>query len=161
MQVKPSGKMSGIVTWRTVGGIVAVVLLSGGPPLAERVLSAGNVSGSDTATRPVVDRNVREAVATLRARFRLDTPQGLSALRDLSLGVLRDGLKDEDPYERCYAASALAEQGDWSGVGIIETGVASSDPGLRRATIEVHQSRQAQAAGCRAACLARGFRPDR
>src|SRR5438093_4972085 len=129
--------MSGIVaSWRTAGGIAAVVLFSAGVPLAESVSSATSAVGREIVARPVVDRNVREAVEALRARFRLDSPEGLGALRELSLGVLREGLKDEDPYERCYAASALAEQGDWSGVGVLETGVASSDAGLRRAAIE-------------------------
>jgi HEAT repeat protein len=135
--VELPGIMSGIVaSWRTAGGIAVVVVLSAGAPLAQSISSVTSVAGSETFARPVVDRNVREAVTTLRARFRLDTPEGLAALRELSLGVLREGLKDEDPYERCYAASALAEQGDWSGVGVLETGVASADPGLRRAAIE-------------------------
>lgn len=121
---------------RTLCGTAAVLALSAGVPLADRVSSAGGVPGGETVARPVVDRNVREAVAALRARFRLDTPEGLAALREFSLGVLRGGLKDEDPYERCYAASALAEQGDWSGAGVLETGIASSDPALRRAAIE-------------------------
>jgi HEAT repeat protein len=125
-----------VASCRTACGIAAVVVLSAGSPLAGSVSSAGNISVRETAARPLVDRNVREGVAKLRARFRLDTPEGLAALREFSLGVLHDGLKDEDPYERCYAASALAEQGDWSGVGVLETGVASADPGLRRAAIE-------------------------
>lgn len=122
--------------WRTVGGIAAVLALSAGAPLAENAPSAGSVPGMETVARPVADGNLREVVAALRARFRLDTREGLAALREFSLGVLREGLKDEDPYERCYAASALAEQGDWSGTGVLETGLASSDPGLRRAAIE-------------------------
>jgi HEAT repeat protein len=85
---------------------------------------------------PTTDENLRQAVERLRKRFRLDTREGLAALRELSLGVLREGLKNDDPYERCYAASALAAQGDWSGGAVLEDGVASSDMGLRRAAIE-------------------------
>jgi HEAT repeat protein len=136
MPVEPFSTMSRTVAMRRALCGIAAVVLSAGPPLAERVSSAGSVSDSETVARPVVDRNIREAVAALRARFRLETPEGLAALREFSLGILREGLKDEDPYERCYAASALAEQGDWSGVGVLETGVASSDPALRRAAIE-------------------------
>jgi HEAT repeat protein len=136
MPVEPFSTISRTVAMRRALCGIAAVVLSAGPPLAERMSSAGSVSGSETVARPVVDRNIREAVAALRARFRLETPEGLAALREFSLGILREGLKDEDPYERCYAASALAEQGDWSGVGVLETGVASSDPALRRAAIE-------------------------
>ena len=82
---------------------------------------------------PTADANLRGAVEKLRKRYRLDSREGLTALRDLSLGVLREGLKDDDPYERCYAASALAAQGDWSGGAVLEEGVASSDMALRRA----------------------------
>jgi len=100
------------------------------------VLAAVLLLDASAAVAGSVDGNVRAAVTALRARGRLDTPQGLAALRELSLGVLRGGLQDADPYERCYAASALAEQGDWSGAGVLEAGVAASDPALRRAAIE-------------------------
>ncbi|MBI2962935.1 MAG: HEAT repeat domain-containing protein [Deltaproteobacteria bacterium] len=117
--------------------LASLLLLSASASLWGSVSFAGSVPGGETTVaRPVAEGNVRAAVAALRARFRLDTPQGLAALREFSLGVLRGGLQNEDPYERCYAASALAEQGDWSGAGVLETGVASSDPGLRRAAIE-------------------------
>jgi HEAT repeat protein len=90
----------------------------------------------ETVSRQVADGNVRGAVATLRGGFRLDTREGLGALREFSLAILREGLADEDPYERCYAANALAEQGDWSGGGVLEDAVASADSGVRRAAIE-------------------------
>jgi HEAT repeat protein len=120
-------------TWRTAGGVTAFVFLSAGAPLAAGVSSG---TPSQAVARPPVDRNVRETVDALRGRVRLDSPEGLAALRTLSFGVLRAGLSDEDPYERCYAASALAGQGDWSGASVLEDGVASPDPGLRRAAIE-------------------------
>jgi HEAT repeat protein len=137
MRVQPSETMSGIVAmWRTLCGIAAVLALSAAAPLAENAPSAGSVPGMQTVWHPVADGNLHEAVAALRARFRLDTPEGLTALRGFSLGVLREGLKDEDPYERCYAASALAGQGDWSGAGVLEDAIVSLDSGLRRAAID-------------------------
>jgi len=104
----------------------AATALGGSPPV-----------GDEHAVRaPVADESVRTAVGDLRRRFPFGSRESLAALRELSLGVLRQGLKDEDPYERCYAASALAGHGDWTGSGVLESGAASSDPGVRRAAIE-------------------------
>src|SRR5512143_2944895 len=101
MQVGPLEKISGVVVmWRTFCGIAAVLALSAAAPLAEKAPSAGRVPGLRIVTHPVADGDLHGAVAALRARFRLDTPEGITALRGFSLGVLREGLKDEDPYER-------------------------------------------------------------
>jgi HEAT repeat protein len=126
-------RLTGIAArWQIVGAIAAILAVS---PAVEEARAAPAPS-APTAAREVADGNVREAIAALRARFRFDTKEGLAALRELSLGVLREGLKDEDPYERCYAANALAEQGDWSGRDVLENAIASLDSGLRRAAID-------------------------
>jgi HEAT repeat protein len=52
------------------------------------------------------------ATARVGSSYRLDKPSGLVALRSFSMLVLRRGLQEYDPYERCYATSALAAAGD-------------------------------------------------
>ncbi len=52
------------------------------------------------------------ASAKVGSSYRFDKPAGLRALRRFSVLVLRRGLQEYDPYERCYAASALAAAGD-------------------------------------------------
>ncbi len=125
-----------VVMWRIVGGIAAFLAVAAGNSLADDAPSARGAERMQSPAHPAADESLREAVGRLRKRFRLDSREGLAALRDLSLGVLHEGLKDDDPYERCYAASALAAQGDWSGAAVLDDGVASSDVGLRRAAIE-------------------------
>jgi HEAT repeat protein len=52
------------------------------------------------------------ATARVGSSYQLDKPSGLVALRSFSMLVLRRGLQEYDPYERCYATSALAAAGD-------------------------------------------------
>jgi HEAT repeat protein len=52
------------------------------------------------------------ATAKVGSSYRFDQPAGLMALRRFSVLVLRRGLREYDPYERCYATSALAAAGD-------------------------------------------------
>jgi len=52
------------------------------------------------------------ASARVGSSYRFDQPAGLMALRRFSVLVLRRGLQEYDPFERCYAASALAAAGD-------------------------------------------------
>lgn len=52
------------------------------------------------------------ATARVGSSYRFDQPAGLMALRRFSVLVLRRGLREYDPYERCYARSALAAAGD-------------------------------------------------
>lgn len=117
-------------------GVAAILVLATGEPRAASPSPARALPNVEGSGAHAGDAAIRDDVGTLRKRFRLDSKAGLAALREFSLGVLHEGLKDDDLYERCYAASALAEQGDWSGTGILETGVASPDPGVRRAAIE-------------------------
>jgi HEAT repeat protein len=128
--------MPKITVMRRISAVAVFVLAAAAPGAPSSPPPGSSVPAIETVARPVAHGNSGETVGALRMQFRLDTRAGLVALRDFSLGVLREGLKDEDPYERCYAASALAGQGDWSGAGILENGVTASDPGLRRATIE-------------------------
>jgi HEAT repeat protein len=121
---------------RIIGGIAALLAVAASAPRADDAPAARGAASMQGTVHPPADQSLRQAVEKLRKRFRLDSREGLAALRDFSIGVLREGLKDDDPYERCYAASALAAQGDWSGSAVLDDGVGSSDVGLRRAAIE-------------------------
>lgn len=52
------------------------------------------------------------ASARVGSSYRFDQRAGLAALRSFSVLVLRRGLQEYDPYERCYVRSALAAAGD-------------------------------------------------
>jgi HEAT repeat protein len=60
----------------------------------------------------VVKGNVSQAANKLNSTYRFDSESGLIALRQFSIIVLQRGLKERDPFEKCYAASALAEGGE-------------------------------------------------
>ena len=60
----------------------------------------------------VVRGNVSQATNKLNSTYRFDHESGLIALRQFSIIVLQRGLKERDPFEQCYAASALAEGGE-------------------------------------------------
>lgn len=59
----------------------------------------------------VVKGDLSQATNKLNATYRFDHESGLIALRQFSIIVLERGLKENDLFEQCYAASALAEGG--------------------------------------------------
>jgi HEAT repeat protein len=60
----------------------------------------------------VVKGNLSQATYKLNTTYRFDHESGLIALRQFSILVLQRGLKENDLFEQCYAASALAEGGE-------------------------------------------------
>ena len=60
----------------------------------------------------VAKGELSQAAIKLNATYRFDHESGLIALRQFSIIVLERGLKEHDLFERCYAASALAEGGE-------------------------------------------------
>jgi HEAT repeat protein len=60
----------------------------------------------------VAKGDLSQATNKLNATYRFDRESGLIALRQFSIIVLQRGLKEQDLFERCYAASALAEGGE-------------------------------------------------
>ncbi len=77
-----------------------------------------------------------EAASRLENSYRLDNRSGPQALRQFSILVLHQGLKEKDPYERCYAAGALGAVGDPLGAKILEAAFSAPDPGLRMAATD-------------------------
>lgn len=68
---------------------------------------------SMTVIRSMMERgDLWGASAEVESSYRFDQPSGLMALRRFSVLVLRRGLREYDPYERCYVTSALAAAGD-------------------------------------------------
>jgi HEAT repeat protein len=90
---------------------------------------------------PAVSKLVGEgkmpnAVRALQATYHFDNPQGLSALHQFSLIVLRNALNQDDPFERCYVATALAGYNDWSGRAAIDKALNSSNFLVQKAAVE-------------------------
>ena len=95
------------------------------------------VEGKGSTIEQMVNSDkVPEAAQKLKSDYRFDNPDGLHAVRQFSLLVLRRGLKETDPYERCYAASALGANGDEGSVKILEAAFSSPDPGLKMAAVD-------------------------
>jgi len=89
-----------------------------------------------TIEQMVGSGQLSEAAQKLKTDYRFDNPAGLQAVRRFSLLVLRRGLNESDPYERCYAASALGANGDEASAKILEAAFSSPDPGLKMAAVD-------------------------
>ena len=77
------------------------------------------------------------ASARVGSSYRFDQPAGLMALRRFSVIVLRRGLQEYDPYERCYAASALAAAGDRDEIAqLVKIFQGTRKPGLKMAAAD-------------------------
>jgi HEAT repeat protein len=96
-------------------------LTTGGTPAISDMITTGNISN---------------AAQLLKSEYSFDKRGGLLALRRFSLLVLRQALKESDPYERCYAATALAAYGDWAGRGIIVQALDSPNQMIQKAVLE-------------------------
>jgi len=86
--------------------------------------------------RMVATHDIPGAVDFVNAHFGSDRPDGWRALRRLAILVLRQGLDERDPYERCYAATSLVSYGDWTGRPVISSSMTAEDIFLQKATIE-------------------------
>jgi len=91
---------------------------------------------STTIEQMVSSGKLPEAVQKLKSDYRFDNPAGLRELRGFSLDVLRLGLSESDPFERCYVASALGANGDEQSTKILEAAFVSPDPGLKMAAVD-------------------------
>jgi HEAT repeat protein len=77
------------------------------------------------------------ATAKVGSSYRFDQPAGLMALRRFSVLVLRRGLREDDPYERCYATSALAAAGDRDEIAqLVRIFQGTRMPGLKMAVAD-------------------------
>jgi HEAT repeat protein len=77
------------------------------------------------------------ATAKVGSSYRFDQPAGLMALRRFSVLVLRRGLREDDPYERCYATSALAAAGDRDQIAqLVRIFKGTRAPGLKMAVVD-------------------------
>ncbi len=108
----------------TVASVVALVAIAA---FALLRASSGRRHLPPTITDPamitistmLVRGDLWGATARLGISYRFDGPAGLNALRQFSVLVLRDGLNEYDPYERCYAAGALAAAGDRTEISML------------------------------------------
>jgi HEAT repeat protein len=77
------------------------------------------------------------ATARVGSSYRFDKRSGLVALRSFSMLVLRRGLQEYDPYERCYATSALAAAGDRDEIAqLVKIFQGTRKPGLQMAVAD-------------------------
>jgi len=86
--------------------------------------------------RMVEAQDFTATVDFLKHHYDFNRRSGRLALQRFALTVMRQGLKQHDPFERCYCATGLAVYGDWSGMPAITAALGSHDPMLRRAAIE-------------------------
>src|SRR5579863_4679756 len=85
----------------------------------------------------IVAGDLPAAATKFRATYRLDGSKGFSALRQFSMLVLERGLGDKDPFERYFAASALAKGGNYQGVDLLARGIrANPDLSLKMAAAD-------------------------
>jgi HEAT repeat protein len=93
-------------------------------------------SGITLVLRLVSAGQIGRATRLLESDYRFDSPDGMRALNEFSLALLRQGLYDRDPFERCYAATALAAHGEWDGRGIIAEALNSPNLLIQKAAVE-------------------------
>lgn len=89
-----------------------------------------------TVDRMVQTRDFPGAIQFLEHHYDFNRHSGQRELRRFALAVLRQGLTEQDDFERCFAATGLAVYGDWSGTPAIDAALSSDKVMLRRAAIE-------------------------
>ncbi len=107
------------------------------PPSALTIIDPSS-DPSMTVISAMVERgDLWGATARVGSSYRLDKPSGLVALRSFSMLVLRRGLQEYDPYERCYATSALAAAGDRDKIAqLVKIFEGTRKPGLQMAVAD-------------------------
>jgi HEAT repeat protein len=111
--------------WQTLGAMlvalmfVTAVILHKRP--AELYLHPPLASSSSmfAIEQLVATGKLSDAAIRLKTSFRFDQPIGLAALQRFSMFVLRRGLSERDPFERCFAASALVKGGSRQEIGVL------------------------------------------
>jgi HEAT repeat protein len=125
------------VSKRTRNFIIAG--LSAGVLLLIAVVVIGRMTvetGMPAVSKLVAEGELPGAVRSLQASYHFDNPQGLAALHQFSLMVLKKSLDQDDPFERCYVATALAGYNDWSGRAAIDKALNSSNFLVQKAAVE-------------------------
>jgi HEAT repeat protein len=77
------------------------------------------------------------AIAAYRKQYTAETPQGLVALRQVSIQVLRLGLRLSEPYERNVVAGVLGRLGDPAALWVLDEAVRSTEPMVRRTAADI------------------------
>ncbi len=101
-----------------VAGVALIALLWQGR--RSRMVAAAISDPSMVEIRKLVAAgNLSAATARLNASYRFSNTSGLLALQQFSLLVLRQGLKEHDVFEQCFAATALVGSGEDEGVRLL------------------------------------------
>jgi HEAT repeat protein len=93
-------------------------------------------SSSSSEVEQLVARGDVSGAAQEVSRSGFAHPADLRAVQRFSLMVLRQGLKERDPYERCYAAAALAQGGEGVGIPVLRAAFDAPEPTLKMAAID-------------------------
>lgn len=118
---------------------IVVAATAGIAVLAVAAVVIGRVTveaGMPGIAKMIADNNVPGAVRMLESEYQFDNPVGLNALHQFAVLVLRQSLNQPDPFERCYVATSLVGNGDWSGRGAIDKALNSSNFLVQKAAIE-------------------------
>lgn len=84
-----------------------------------RLAAATNDPAMVAIRNLVAAGDIARAAARLNTAYHFDNSPGLLALRQFSLTVLRQGLRERSIFERCFAACALAGGGEEEGVKLL------------------------------------------
>lgn len=108
--------------------LVALFLTSVSRALAEEVTAIA---------RQVEQGDLSGAIAAYRKHYRVETPAGLVALRQISIQVLRLGLRLSEPYERNVVAGVLGRLGDPAALWVLDEALRSTEPMVRRTAADI------------------------
>ncbi|MCS6927400.1 MAG: HEAT repeat domain-containing protein [Candidatus Binatia bacterium] len=81
--------------------------------------------------------DVAGAIRAYREQYNPGTPQGLVALRQMSIQVLRLGLRLSEPHERNVVAGVLGRLGDPAALWVLDEAVRSKEPMVRRTAADI------------------------
>ncbi|MGH7905061.1 MAG: HEAT repeat domain-containing protein [Candidatus Binataceae bacterium] len=119
---------------------IVMAIIAAGIFLAGAGIALGRVtveSGMPAISKMIQQGKISGAVRTLQSEYKFDNPEGLTALRDFSLAVLRQSLADQtDLFEQCYVATSLAAYDDWTGRAAIDKALNSSNFLIQKAAVE-------------------------
>jgi len=104
--------------------------------ICEAKIQVGPGQPMEAIEKLVAKGKLAEATERLSRAYRFDNPEGLAALRQFSIMILRRGLLERDPYERCYVASSLGQSGEPDNIAILTTAFKSTKLGLKTAAAD-------------------------
>jgi len=116
--------------------VATIFIFSASSAICQAKVQVGPSQSMAAIDKLVTQGKLSDAIKRLSSGYRFDNPEGLAALRQFSIMVLRRGLLERDPYERCYAASSLGQSGEPDNITILTTAFKSTKLGLKTAAAD-------------------------